>query len=100
MPYKVAKSGSGYRVKNKNTGKTYSKKPQSKAKATAQLKALYANCDEARKYQKSKSLSEKLDMIGKKVIDEWGDNPSQISMRTALNSVVGWDEILRISHGK
>lgn len=46
MPYKVAKSGSGYKVKNKNTGKTYSKKPLTKKKAEAQMRALYANTKE------------------------------------------------------
>jgi hypothetical protein len=47
MPYKIVKSGSGYKVKNKETGKTYSKEPMSKAKAQAQMRAMYANMHEA-----------------------------------------------------
>jgi hypothetical protein len=44
MPYKLVKSGSGYKVKTK-TGKkrTHSKKPLSHAMAVRQLRALYAN---------------------------------------------------------
>ena len=45
MPYKVVKSGSGYKVKNKDTGKTYSKKPIPKKRADAQLRALYASSE-------------------------------------------------------
>lgn len=47
MPYSVRKSGGGYKVTNKDSGKTYSKKPLSKAKANAQMRAIYANTDEA-----------------------------------------------------
>ena len=47
MPWHVVKSGNGYKVKNKKTGKTYSKKPMSKKKAEAQLKAIYVNTNEA-----------------------------------------------------
>jgi hypothetical protein len=47
MPYKVTKSGSGYKVKNKESGKTYSKKPLSKKKAEDQAKAIYANTNES-----------------------------------------------------
>lgn len=43
MPYKVKKSGSGYKVFKKGTSKSFSKKPLTKAKARAQQKALYAN---------------------------------------------------------
>ena len=43
MPYKVKKSGKGYKVFKKGTSKTYSKKPLTKKKAEAQMKALYAN---------------------------------------------------------
>lgn len=43
MPYQVVKSGDGYKVRNKDTGKTYSKKPLPKARAEAQMRALYAN---------------------------------------------------------
>ncbi|APC46290.1 hypothetical protein HWB05_gp028 [Streptomyces phage BRock] len=41
MPYSVSKSGSGYKVRNKETGKTYSKKPQTKAMAERQLRAIH-----------------------------------------------------------
>jgi hypothetical protein len=47
MPYSIRKSGSGYKVTNKNTGKTYSKKPQTKAKANKQLAALHINTNES-----------------------------------------------------
>ena len=40
MPYAVSKSGSGYKVRNKETGKTYSKHPQSKAMAARQMRAI------------------------------------------------------------
>lgn len=35
----------GYKVKSKDTGKTHSKKPMSKRKAKAQMRALYAAMD-------------------------------------------------------
>ncbi len=40
MPYAVRASGSGYKVTNKDTGKTYSKKPQTRAMATRQMRAI------------------------------------------------------------
>lgn len=43
MPYKVKKSGKGYKVITKTTGRPHSKKPLSKAKAKAQARAIYAN---------------------------------------------------------
>jgi hypothetical protein len=43
VPYKVVKSGKGYKVKTKTTGATHSKKPLSKKKAQAQARAIYAN---------------------------------------------------------
>ena len=43
MPYNLKKTGKGYKVVTKATGKTHSKKPLSKAKASAQMRALYAN---------------------------------------------------------
>lgn len=48
MPYEVVKSGSGYKVKNKDTGETYSKEPMSKEKAEAQKRAMYANTNESK----------------------------------------------------
>jgi hypothetical protein len=43
MPYAVRKSGSGYKVFNKESGKSYSKKPLPKDRAQAQMRAIYAN---------------------------------------------------------
>lgn len=43
MPYKISKKGSGYKVCKKNGGKCFSKKPMSKEKAKAQMKAIHAN---------------------------------------------------------
>ena len=47
MPYKLVKTGGGYKVKTK-TGKkrTHSKKPLSHAMAVRQLRALYVNTKE------------------------------------------------------
>ena len=49
MPYTITKVGGGYKVKSKDTGKTHSKKPLSKAKAMAQERAMYANVPDARR---------------------------------------------------
>jgi hypothetical protein len=49
MPYKVVKSGGGYKVKSTDTGKTHSSKPMPKAKAQAQMRALYANVKDAKR---------------------------------------------------
>jgi len=43
MPYAVDKSGSGFKVKNKDTGKTYSKKPQTRQMAERQRRAIAAS---------------------------------------------------------
>ena len=40
MPYKIIKSGKGFKVQNKNTKKTYSKKPTTKTKAKKQFNLL------------------------------------------------------------
>jgi hypothetical protein len=61
MPYKIKKSGSGYKVTNKNTGKTYSKKPMSKQKARAQQCAMYANSHEESFDNKLSSILENLE---------------------------------------
>jgi hypothetical protein len=45
MPYEIVRSGSGYKVAKKTGGKTFSKKPLSKTKAVAQMRAIYANED-------------------------------------------------------
>lgn len=47
MPYKLSKSGGGYKVSNKSSGKTYSKKPMSKDKAKKQLAALHIHTNES-----------------------------------------------------
>lgn len=41
MPYKLQKSGSGYYVVNKETGKKYSKQPLPKSRAESQMRLLY-----------------------------------------------------------
>lgn len=43
MPYGIKKTGGGYVVETKTTGKTHSNKPMSKSKAKAQMRAMYAN---------------------------------------------------------
>ena len=56
MPYEIVKSGRGYFVKNKESGKHYSNSPIPKSHAIAQMKALYAQTNgyklspERRKY--------------------------------------------------
>ena len=40
MPYKILKSGSGYKVKNTNTNKNTSKKPMTKSNAKKQKSLL------------------------------------------------------------
>lgn len=40
MPYSVSKSGNGYKVRNKDSGKTYSKHAQSHTMAVRQLRAI------------------------------------------------------------
>jgi hypothetical protein len=47
MPYKLKKVGSGYKVAKKTGGKTFSKKPMTKKKAEAQMRAMYANSNES-----------------------------------------------------
>ena len=51
MPYAVRHSGEGYKVTNKDTGKTYSKHPQSRAMAERQLRAIHmhAGAEDGRK---------------------------------------------------
>lgn len=46
MPWKMVKVKGGYKVQKK-TGKMMSKKPQTKEKAMAQMRALYANTKES-----------------------------------------------------
>lgn len=41
MPYKLAKRGNGWVVVTKETGKPHSKKPLPRARALAQMRALY-----------------------------------------------------------
>lgn len=51
MPYSVSKSGSGYKVRNRETGKTYSKHPQSRTMAVRQLRAIemHSGAEDGRK---------------------------------------------------
>lgn len=49
MPYAIRKGPHGFKVVTKATGKAHSKKPMSKGKARAQMRAMYANTPEARK---------------------------------------------------
>lgn len=42
MPWKLRKVKGGYQVVTKDTGRTHSKKPLPKARAEAQMRALYA----------------------------------------------------------
>ena len=43
MPWTLEKSGAGYYVVTKGTGRKHSKKPLPKERALAQMRALYAN---------------------------------------------------------
>jgi hypothetical protein len=43
MPWKLEKSGAGYFVVTKDTGRRHSKMPLPKQRALAQMRALYAN---------------------------------------------------------
>lgn len=54
MPYKVKKSGGGYKVTSPDHPSGFSKKPLSKSKARKQLAAIYANT-------KGESFDRKLD---------------------------------------
>jgi hypothetical protein len=42
MPYGLKKSGKGYRVVTKGSGRAHSKKAMSKGKASRQMRAMYA----------------------------------------------------------
>lgn len=57
MPYGVKKVENGYKVFNKNTGKTYSKKPhKTRKEALAQQSAMYINAN-----PKNEGLEKKID---------------------------------------
>ena len=49
MPYSIKKVKGGYKVATKGTGKMHSGKPMPKAKAEAQMRAMYANVKDARR---------------------------------------------------
>jgi uncharacterized RDD family membrane protein YckC len=51
MPYIIKKVKNGYKVANKETGKTYSKKPMTKEQAKKQMAAMYANMNESYEYE-------------------------------------------------
>lgn len=42
MPYEMVKSGNGYKIVKKDTGEEKNKKPISKERASAYMRALYA----------------------------------------------------------
>lgn len=65
MPYKVVKSGSGFKVKNKDSGKTYSKKPLTKEKAKKQMAALYIHTADESFNKKLDSILENIDAADK-----------------------------------
>ena len=48
MPYTLKKVKGGYKVATQGTGKTHSSKPMSKARAQAQMRAMYANVKDAK----------------------------------------------------
>lgn len=48
MPYKIVRSGDGYKVSKRDGSKTFSKHPLSEEKAKAQLRAIYMNSKEGR----------------------------------------------------
>lgn len=56
MPWNLSKSDGGYKVRNKGTGKTYSKKPMTKEKAKKQMAAMYANYNES-------TIAKRLDLL-------------------------------------
>jgi len=66
MPYSVVKSGEGFKVRNKNTGKTYSKKPLSREKAKAQMSAIHASSNEADESEEKNPLITKINETLKK----------------------------------
>jgi len=49
MPWKITGKDDKCNVVNQNTGKKKNKKPMSRARAKAMLRALYANVPEARR---------------------------------------------------
>lgn len=49
MPYKLKQAGGGWIVVNSDTGRPHSKKPLSRTRAKAQMRALYANVPDAAK---------------------------------------------------
>jgi len=52
MPYDLKKKGSGYVVATQGSGREHSKKPLSRLRAIAQMRALYANVPDARPTKK------------------------------------------------
>jgi len=55
MPYNLEKSGNGFFVVTTSTGRRHSEAPLSRAKAVAQMKALYANVPDAKLKKKKKT---------------------------------------------
>ena len=52
MPYSIRKFKGGYAVYNKDKGTRKNKKPMSRVKAKAYLRALYANVPDVKKKKK------------------------------------------------
>jgi hypothetical protein len=67
MPYELRKVHGGYKVGHKGMSKTYSKKPQSKAKAAAQMRAIYANTPKS--HMKEEVLHEEKQVFLKHLLD-------------------------------
>jgi hypothetical protein len=51
MPYHVEKKGEGFKVTSPNHPGGFSKKPQTKAQAEAQKRAIYANTKEEKPHE-------------------------------------------------
>jgi 2'-5' RNA ligase len=82
MPFKLEKSGNGYFVVD-DKGKKYSDEPLSKKRATAQMRALYANVPEAKELSKIAKKESELDLIPPQgVIDN-----VKLGMRLKANNI-------------
>lgn len=57
MPYKIKKTGSGYKVTSPNHKNGFSKKPISKERAKKQLAAIHANSNESFDMKLTKALN-------------------------------------------
>jgi hypothetical protein len=55
MPYRLKKVEGGFQVESEDTGKVHSNHPLSKERASAQMRAMYANVPDASKHSKAPS---------------------------------------------